>query len=189
MEFGAQQEPMTEEKLKYHRAVHHMHRGEWAEAIHLLESLASRHSRDGRIARDLAEARFKANLDAIKPYFYDQKRRRSMVTSSSLAFKYVARTTKVDPDLLGIEARERLLAEVRKQQDQAKLAFAKVAAAEKRLEGAIGYSGRPRSASKGGGLAGAHPQPYRGPAGSVPPNMQPPGQPTPPRAPGLPPVR
>lgn len=109
----------------------------------------------------------------IKPFFYDQKRRRSVVTSSSLTFNYKARTKKVDPDLLGIEARERLQVELRKQQQLVKLAFAgsKLEREKKKLEAASGYLGRPRAASK---------VPYSGPAGNVPPNMQPPNSPTPP---------
>ncbi|MBN2491074.1 MAG: outer membrane protein assembly factor BamD [Planctomycetes bacterium] len=56
----------------------------------------------------------------IKPFFYDQKRRRSVNTAASLAFRYVARTVKVDPDLLGIEARERLREELEKLEERAK---------------------------------------------------------------------
>jgi len=60
----------------------------------------------------------------IKPFFYDQKRRRSVNTSSSLTFKYAAQTRKVDPDLLGIEAREKLGEELRRLQEQAKELYA-----------------------------------------------------------------
>ena len=60
---------------------------------------------------------------AIKPFFYDQKRQRSVTTSSSYAFRYQARTTKVDPDLLGMEAREKLREELQKLQEKAKGAY------------------------------------------------------------------
>ncbi len=90
---------------------------------------------------------------AIKPFFYDQKRTRSVNTASSLAFRYRAKTEKIDPDLLGIEARERL-EELRKQTRE----FARSETAK----GAVAYSG---------------------PAGRVPPNNQPGGSPNAPPSP------